>query len=241
MAILLVGVGVVGGSLLNKDSSVSADNTVDDNLNIVRVQGKGTINAEPDIAYVSLSVKTENKDVKKAQNENKKIMNKVIAELKKLDIAEKNIQTTDYNIYENYDWKNDERVFDAYVVRNSINVKVEDISKAGLVLDKSIEAGANVANGISFDIKDKEKVYNDALKLAMESAESKATAIMSTFGLKPTKPFRVDENGGYSPQFRVMFNAKQRNYDDAAVEEAGTSIQGGSLSVTAIVSVEYAY
>ncbi len=240
LAGLLVVGAAFGASLLNKDAKVSADSAKD--LKIVRVNGKGTVTANPDIAHVSLAVKTVNKDIKKAQSENTKAMNKVIKAITKLGIPEKNIQTTDYNLREKYDWKNDERIFKGYEVRNSINIKVEDIKKAGTVLETAVKNGANVANGISFDIKNKEKVYNEALKLAMKSADSKATALMSEFGEKPGKPFRVDENSGYSPQYRTVMNSMMKE-EEAAMDDAdgAGSIQGGSLSVIATISVEYAY
>ncbi len=234
---------VIGGFMVyrNMDKDyISANVTSGEEGNIVSVNGKGVITAEPNVANINLAVKTVNKDIKKAQAENAKVMEKVIGEIKALGIEDKYIQTANYTINEDYEWKNDTEVFTGYVIRNSINIKVKDISKAGEVLDKGISAGANIAGGITFDIENKDELYNEALKQAMKSADSKANAIMETFGAKAGKPYRVIESSSYKAKYEPMANAKAMNMmsDEA---DSGTSIQGGSLTVIANVTVEYKY
>ncbi len=240
VAVVLVVGAVVACQSINKDEVNAAAEEQKAEANIVTVNGKGIVSAEPNIAYINVAVKTLNKNIKKAQTENAKQMDNVMKELMALGIDKKDIQTQNYSVDEDYDWINDREVFKGYEIRNSITIKVRDLTKAGDVLDKSISAGANVANGIHFDLENRDELYNEALKLAMKSADSKAGAIMETFGAKVSKPYRVvEQNTSYRTEYAPMYNAKMM----ADEEDIGgrTSIQAGSLKVIANVEVEYAY
>ncbi len=207
-------------------------------LNIVRVSGRASVTAEPDIAYVNLGVKTVDKDVKTAQRANAKVMKAITASMKAIGISEKDVQTGAFNIYESYDYSQDGRIFEGYEVTHMFTITVRDVDSVGKVFDSAVEAGANIINGVTFDIEDRTELYNDALKMALKNAESKATAIMSSFGEKPGKPLIIDEVGDRS--FEPIF----REYDmveGAKMEDGGTQIQSGELVISASVNVEYDY
>lgn len=221
--------------------TLKADKNADEaSFKIVSVSGEGIVSAEPNIAYVNLAVKTLDKDIKKAQEDNAKAMAKVVKEITALGIDKKDIQTTNYTINERYDWSKDTQIFMGYEIRNAINIKVKDIKKAGTVLDKGVNAGANIAGGISFDLENREELYNEALKMAMKSAEAKASAIMGSFGAKPGKPYRVIESDAGIPYFEPRIDFRMDSYK-MKEDAADTNIEGGSLSVRATVNVEYVY
>ncbi len=238
--ILIVAVLLITLSFNISNYKINAEEVKKDKKeNTLTVEGKGIINAEPDIAYLDLTIKTTDFDVKKSQSDNSEKTKKVIDELTKLKIEKKNIQTTNFNIYEDYDWSNEERVFKGYVVENTITVKITNIDKVAQVLEKSIASGANLAGRIVFDVEDKENLYNQALKNAMSSAEKKATSIMSTFGAKPSKPYKIQE--GYSSIDNFKTKPDELYKSKEALSDASGEIQTGSLTIRATVTVEYKY
>ena len=78
-------------------SGVTATNTI-------TVSGDGEVFAVPDTASFSVTVQEEAKEVRDAQDVATKKSNDIIAYLKSQDINEKDIQTTDYSVYPQYDY-----------------------------------------------------------------------------------------------------------------------------------------
>jgi len=226
VAMLLVGTMSVTGE-------VSADSV--EQTNVVSVSGIGTVTVKPDIAYINVGVETQDKDAAVAQADNAEKMSAVMAALKKAGIKDEDITTLQYSIYDRYDYLENGTDVKYYNVTNTVKVTVRDINNVGDVIDAAANAGSNTISSIQFGISNEDELYQEALKLAMESAKQKATSIMSTFGKTPGIPARVSESSYYSGVVRMEMNAVM------ADSKMSTPISTGELSVTANVSVEYNY
>lgn len=223
--------------VMNAPNEISLADTTTSNVKLVTVSGEGKIVVTPDLAYIDLGVQTKNADAEKAQQENAKLMTAVVAALKAMGIAEADIKTTGYNLYQTYDYYQDKQSDPYYVASNIVNVKIKDITKVGSIIDGATKAGANNVNSIRFTVADDSKYYQEALKLAMANAKGKATAIMSTFGKTPNMPYAVTETSYGGTLYLDYSPAKAMN--EAA--DYSTPIQTGEITITANVSVEYDY
>lgn len=207
--------------------------------NRVVVTGTASISVKPDVAYINVGVETLNKDAKIAQEDNAKAMNAVIAKLKENGIKDNEIQTTGYNIYERFNYTSSgSRISEGYAVEANLTVTVNDVSKAGQIFDVAVKNGANKASGITFGVKDRSKVYNQALKDAMKSAQAKAESIMSTFGEKPGKPALVEEFYQEHISRGMDYNM---NYAEAKMDDSTTEIAAGELVIHCKLIVTYKY
>jgi len=163
-------------------------------------------------------------------------MDKVTNEIKKYVEDGSDIQTSQYNIYRNYDY-NDDKKDEYYVVSNTLSVTLKNIDNLGKVIDAASTAGSNKISNINFGVQDEQKYYNLALKNAMASAEAKAETIMGTFGKKPGIPKKVTESG----YFRGV-ETSNFAMDKVMLEtSASTPIEAGEITVSATVTVEYDY
>src|SRR3989344_827089 len=127
-------------------SGVSATNTIN-------VSGEGYVFAVPDTATFSVTVQEEAKEVRAAQDTATKKSNDIIAYLKSQDIDEKDIQTTDYSVYPQYDYiqkacaggycPGGEQVLSGFQVSQTLTVKVRDTKKAGDLLSGVGSRGAS--------------------------------------------------------------------------------------------------
>ncbi len=212
--------------------------------NIVTVNGLGTVKMKPDIAYINIGVQIFDADAKKAQDENGKIMDKVISAIKNNGIKDEDIKTIQYSIHKSFRAEpkpfggNEDRV-EGYYSRNVVQITIRDIDNVGKIIDVAGDAGANTINNIRFGIDDEDKYYSQALKLAMENASVKADAILSTFGAKANKPYRVEERSYGAPPILYRDNAMYKA--EMAESSYGTSVEAGELEITANVFVEYKY
>ncbi|MDR1665049.1 MAG: SIMPL domain-containing protein [Clostridiales bacterium] len=205
----------------------------------ITVSGTGSVNINPDVAYASLGVSTHEANAKTAMSANNTLMEKVIAALEGLGIAERDIRTTGFTMNPSYDYSNvggRERIT-GYHVSNQLTVVVRDISIIGDVLGEAAEAGANIFNNVEFAVLDESAAYNEALALAMENAGGKAQALADTLG-KTATPVSVSENSysSYYTPIEAGFLNTATNMADGSVP-----MQSGKRTVTAAVTVIYEF
>lgn len=204
----------------------------------VVVIGNGKINVKPDIAILRLGVETLDMDCAKSQKDNANTMAKVIQAVKNAGIKEEQIQTTSYNIMKKYNYSGSSEKFEGYMVSNGVSIVVKDIEKAGEIFDIAIKAGANTAEGIEFNISDRNVKYKECLKLAMQDAKDKASVIMAAIGKTPGTPFVVREFSAYGNS--TLYRGNGMNYE-MAKGSADTGIEAGQLSVECNLEVIYQY
>ncbi|MCS6907073.1 MAG: SIMPL domain-containing protein [Anaerolineales bacterium] len=148
------------------------------------VTGTGKSYLEPDIAYIYIGVHTENAEAGKAVTENTTRSQKVIEALKKFNIADKDIQTTNFSIYPQQQFDSQGKVTGViYVVDNTVYVALRDLSKIGELLDAVVNAGANNISGITFDVEDKSAALSEARAAAMADARRQAEELAKAAGV----------------------------------------------------------
>lgn len=148
------------------------------------VTGSGKSYLVPDIAYIYIGVHTENAEASKAVAENTSRSQKVTEALKKFNIADRDIQTTNFSIYPQQQFDPQGKVTGVlYVVDNTVYVALRDLTKIGDLLDAVVNAGANTISGISFDVEDKTTALAEARAAAVEDAQKQAEELAKAAGV----------------------------------------------------------
>lgn len=195
----------------------------------LRVEAEGKVTVKPDIGITTIGMIAEADTVSAAQEKNNQVMSDLVARIKALGIAEADIQTANYNIYPQYQYTEKEgQVLTGYEVRQSVTVKIRDLSKANTVLALAGEVGANNVSGLSFTIDDRD-VYVEAARVeAMEKLAKKAGMLADTLGVRLVSVVSYDEyeegTGGPVPMYASGLKS------DAAVAPS-PSIEVGSNDV----------
>ena len=201
---------------------------------VISVSGQGRADVAPDMAVVNIGIVTTGKTAQLAQAENAKVASNVTAALGQLGIFSKDIQThyTMSPVYE----KGDYRKAVGYRANNTVTVTVNDVAKAGQVIDAALSSGATDVNGLSFGLKDAKSVRNTALQMAVQDARSKADAIAAALGVKIVGIQNVKEDGGNFARYEVA-NARLAKLDGAAM--ADTPVNAGTVEVNAEVHIDF--
>jgi uncharacterized protein len=150
----------------------------------INVNGTGMVNVAPDIAYISIGVHTEADTAENAVAQNNALTQKVIDAIKAQGVADKDIRTNNFSIYPNqkYDANGQPQAM-TYVVDNTVNVTVHDLTKMGAMLDAAVKAGANTVNSIQFDVEDKTSALSDARTAAVKDAQKQAQELAQAAGV----------------------------------------------------------
>lgn len=239
---LLLGI-IVAIFLMAAVGTVAAASTDSQTDKVIHAAGSGNVIGTPDRAQVTLSVQTENTDVKAAQEENAVKMNKVIDALMAAGIPRDALKTTGYNIYTVYDDSGSGILnpkVKSYQVTNTLTITLHDVNKAGEIIDIAVANGANQANSIQFMLSDAQALAlrNEALQKAIANARADADAVAGAMGVSITGTGSVDIYQGYTPT--VYSNYAEDSARGAKVA-AATPIQSGDITVNAQVSVTYTY
>jgi uncharacterized protein YggE len=243
---ILLGVGVVVILILTVLTGCStATDTKPVNVSSqqtgIWVSGEGKITVVPDLSIVTLGVSAQTSTVAESQSQAATAMDKVIVALKSNGVADKDIQTQNYSIYQvtRYDDKNQQNIVIGYNVSNTVVAKLRDISKVGATIDAVVVAGGDFTrfNGINFSVEKPEKYYSQARELAMTDAKTKAAQMAQLSGLTLGPATYVSESS-YVPSnpSPVMYKV------DMAASGGGapsTSISAGEMQV--ILNVQIAY
>lgn len=189
----------------------------------VTVLGHGVITAVPDEATVSAGVRTVAATAADALAQNAKVMNAVVAALKRAGGTQ--LQTQQISLYPQTDATN---TVTGYAAQNSVSAHAK-IEAAGALVDAAAAAGANTIDGPTLDVSGRDKLYRDALKEAVDDARAKALALgeAGSFGVGPVSS--VTE-GGFSPQ--PMFAPRVAKSD-------ATPVEPGTQEITADITVTF--
>ena len=200
----------------------------------VTAQGHGEIKVKPDIALVTVAVTTQSKDQAEAVSRNAAQTTAALGALRAAGIAEKDIQTQSYTVQPQYDYNASPPLLTGYQVTNSVQATVRDLTKVGLVIDKTTQAGASQISGVAFDLSDRRQAEAQALALAVVTARLKAAVMAQAAGVDLGRLLTVTE-GGAAPPIQPIFAL--RAMAKAAPE---TPIADQQITVTADATLVYA-
>jgi len=129
----------------------------------------------PDMASITLGVNTQAATAGEALKANGARMTAVIAALKKAGLTDRDIQTSTLSINPQYVYENNQppRLTD-YQVANQVIITMHELSRLGGVIDASVAAGTNTADGISLGQADPSAAEDTARLAAVKALNAKA-------------------------------------------------------------------
>ncbi len=230
---------VKGWALIGKD--IAPQTTI-------TVSGKGDIVVKPDIATFSFSIEEESLVVGEAQDKVAKSEKSVLDFLAKADVSKDDIKVSGYNIYPRYDYTTvdtklypylvpGKRILAAYVVTESVTVKVRKLSDAGKIIGSMGELGVTNIIGLTFSVDKQDDVLKDARVKAIADAKMSAERLASDLGVSLVRIVSFSENN-YSPV--PMYYAKESmSVSSAGSDRATPELPSGADKITSNVSLTY--
>jgi len=201
------------------------------------VVGSGTVEAEPDVAYVSLGVDLKGEDAAAAVADASGRMERILAAIQAAGIADEDVRTAGYNLWveQRYDPQTGQPtgVMDYHVI-HTVRVTVRDLGQVGALLSAAVEAGANTVNEVSFGVAEPEALAAEARQMAIVDAQKRAQEMAGALNVTLGKVLSVSEADGYYPV--PYYDVVGRGGGYAAPE---VPLPAGSFSVSVSVVVIY--
>ena len=201
----------------------------------INVSGNGKVYLTPDVAYVSIGVKTNAVTVGEALTANNTQAQAIAKTLQDLGVQAKDIQTANFNIYPYQEVTPDGKTLPTtFNVENTVSVTVRDLSILGKLLDAVVRSGANTINSITFDVIDHSKALSEARKLAVEDAAQQANEVAAAAGVKIDGLQIMNVNIGSGP---ILYDAK--SVGAGVSPSAQVPVSAGQLVISVDVSAVY--
>lgn len=200
---------------------------------LIKVSGEGEMAIQPDSASVNLGVITESKQLIEAQQQNSIDVTKVINSLISLGITKNNIQTFDYRIESDYEYDQGKQVFRGYKITHILQIKLEDLSSVGKVVDTAVQNGVNYVSNVQFTVKNKDAFYKQVLVSAVNNAIEKAKTIAKNLNVTLIPIPSLIIEGGSTAQPII-------NQSGAFVKAStATQLEPGQIIIKAEVRAEF--
>jgi uncharacterized protein YggE len=201
-------------------------------------RGEAIIRRAPDRAYVIAAVETRAKTPKDAQQLNATAMTAVQQRLTAAGIGRDAIRTLGYSIQPQYDFANGRRTLRDYLARNSVEVRLDDVTRAGEIADTAVQAGATNISDIRFDLKDRAGAEREALRLAVADARARADAAAMGAGRVVDRVLRIEDSRDSEPPRPYL--TMRATAAVAADQAPSTPIDAGDLEIRAHVTLTVA-
>lgn len=203
---------------------------------VIVTSGEAVVKQAPDRAWVTIGAENRAKTAQEAQRVNTEVMTAVIDRIKAAGIAAEAIQTTGYTLQPEFDYVNGKQNLRGYVARNQVQVRVDALPKAGEVLAAAVATGATTVNGVRFDLKDRDGVERQALRLAVRDARQRADAAASGAGVMIDRIIRIEEQRDVDDIVRPMGMAMMK----AESPQSAVPLEGGEIEVRSRVTLTVA-
>lgn len=221
---------VLWGFLLSAGLLVPPASAADSH--VISMSGHGEAKGVPDMAMINAGVTTNAATAAAALSANTARMAAVFAALRKLGVADRDMQTVNFSVSPQYANDNGQAPrLTGYQVHNEISVRLADAAKLGAALDALVAAGANQMNGVSFDIAQPAALLEKARQDAMADARTRAETYAKAAGVSLGPILSIREGTGEARPLRmaapIAFAAK------------AVPVAAGEQAVTADVQVEW--
>jgi uncharacterized protein len=195
----------------------------------ITVGGSASVTAVPDRATFTFGVDTRGQTASAALNESAAAIKRVVDALKRAGVDGKDIQTQNVSLYPQT--SSDGRHIEGYAANASVIVRLDDLDRAGPLVDAAVGAGATSVYGPALERSDADELRGEALADAVADARTKAEALARAAGGSLGDVLTVTEGGGSAPPIPY--------YGREALATADMKIEPGTQEIQASVTVTF--
>lgn len=203
----------------------------------VAVSGQGEVQAEPDLAHVTLGIESRKLKLEEARAEVARTVEAVLKLTRELKIDQKLVRATRINVQPEYNWDANarERNLIGYFVSRQIEVELRDLEKLGQLLERATDLGVNQMGDPRLDSSKRRDLERQALAKAVEDAKANAEVVAKAAGAKLGAARAISANSAYVPPPMPM----QRKVMAMEASDAAQTYQSGQMTFTGNVQIEY--
>lgn len=201
-------------------------------VSTIVTMGEAMVSRVPDVAFLTVAVETRAKSPRDAQRQNAEAMAGVQKQLADAGVAKDALKTLGMWLDQEYDITSGRRVPRGFVARNTLEVRLDEVGRAGEMADSVVQGGATSLNGIRFELKDRAGAEREALRLAVTDARRRAEAAAAGAGQTLDRILKIEDSRSEASVPRpIMMRA------EAAAGAAQTAVEPGLIEIRGRVTL----
>ncbi len=210
--------------------------------NMILTEGTAEVTGQNDSAKIFVAVVTDGRKLEQAGSENADTTKAVITAINGLNIKHLKLETSNYRVTPQRDYKARPPKITGYEVSNAIVVTLEGFETEPLskhvskIVGKALESGSNAIQRIQFYLKDKSALEKKALKLATQEAMERAKTLAQAAGVTLKGIVSLSTQPMYSPPQPHMLRAAEMKADAGAM---APPMEIGESRIRVQVSIAY--
>lgn len=204
---------------------------------LLTVHASAETRTTPDLAVLTLGVLARGATAQAAQRAQSERMAAITAAVRAAGIEEGEVQTVGYGLEPVYTHvRNGPSRITSYQSRNTVAIRVRDLSTLSGLIDAAVADGANELHGIQFTFQDEEASLDAARAEAVQTAQARAERYAAAAGMRVARMLSITEPGGATPpEFRRDGMAPYA----VSVEQNAAAISPGELANRSSVTVVF--
>lgn len=197
----------------------------------ILTSGDAIVSKKPDLAVIGAGIESQQPTASAAQADLASKAAKLIARIKSLPVADKDLNTTGYWIGPVYSPQG--QTVTGYRATEQLRVSWHNVDTVGKALDAIVQEGGATNLSVSFGLADPKPALAEARSLAIADARAKAAAMASAAGVRLGQVIQISD---------LSSSSRGPNPIDYAGAAVGTPTQVpvGELDVQASVEVDFA-
>lgn len=206
-----------------------------DSVSNVAVVGEAVDDVAPDRAILRFGVVTERPAAAAASADNARMVETILAELKAMGVPDADIRTQGVSLAplaEERDAKGKAKSVQGFRASNILAVTVTPAEKAGEVIGRVVDKGANSVEGVDYDHSDLTKKRDELRAKAVKDAERRARVYAEAAGLRLARVIEIRPLEDFAPA-PVMARA-------AVPASAPAPLRPGTQRIAERVSITWA-
>lgn len=188
--------------------------TLKENNRTVTVSGEGVVRAKADVASFTLYASSVKDRAEDARSTVSVMINSALDTLKSgFGVKDEDITTSYISINPYYEWTDGKRELKGQSASESVEVKLYDLDKAGLVFERLASLDGLSVSSITLDKSDKSDEIRLSRENAVKNAEEKARTYANALGYDIESVISISDGTGAtinSPRYdnAMLFEAK---------------------------------
>ena len=200
----------------------------------VDVMGEGIVKVAPDEVTINVQVENKGQNPIALKQKNDFIINDILAFIKNMNIADKQVQTEYVRLNKNYDYQT--KIY-SYVANQSISIHLKNLELYESLMNGLMERGINRIDGVSFSTSKIKELKSQARIKAIENAKMKAEEYTKVLNQSIGKAVSISEFNNTNYPGPVNKKTMMLSSDASGMEQQTISV--GEIEVITKVNVSF--
>ena len=200
----------------------------------IDVMGVGIVKVTPDEVTIKVQVEHKGQNPKELKQKNDFIINNVLAFIKSMNIADKQVQTEYVRLNKNYDYQTKTYNFSA---NQSVSIHLKNLELYESLMNGLMERGINRIDGISFSASTINDLKSQARIKAMQNANMKADEYTKVLNQSIGKAVLITDFNNTNYTGPVNRKTMMMSSDASGMEQQTIAV--GEIEVVTKVNVSF--